>query len=109
MDDRDKSMVLEFRRRLPSDLQSHLTRLIVFGSRARGEAKEDSDLDIIALVDVKTPEIERHLEDIVYQVMWDHDFKPVISLKVITDSQFTDALKRGFSFYKHVVREGVSV
>ncbi|MBI5183763.1 MAG: nucleotidyltransferase domain-containing protein, partial [Nitrospinae bacterium] len=73
MDDRDRDLILEIKRRLSSDLSDHVKRLIVFGSRVKGEAAEDSDLDAIALVDEKTPEIEKHLEDIVYQVMWDHD------------------------------------
>lgn len=108
MDDRDRDLILEIKRRLSSDLADHVKRLIVFGSRATGKASEDSDLDVIALVDEKKPEIEKHLEDIVYQVMWDHDFKPIISLKVISESHFYNALKRGFSFYRHVEKEGIS-
>ena len=109
MDNKDKELILEFRKRLSSDIEKHLKRLIVFGSRVRGEAAEDSDLDVIALVDAKTPEIEKKLEDIVYQVMWDHDFKTIISLKVFAESQFNSALTKGFSFYRHIEQEGISV
>lgn len=109
MDERDTALILEFKRRLPSDLEGRLKRLIVFGSRVRGEASEDSDLDVIALVDKNTPEIERGLEDIIYQVMWDHDFKPIISLKVLEEFKYSDALSKGFSFYRNVEKEGVSV
>lgn len=109
MDERDRALILEFKKKLSSDIEKHLKRLIVFGSRVRGEAAEDSDLDVIALVDAKTPDIEKKLEDIVYKVMWDHDFKPVISLKVFTESQFNNALTKGFSFYRHIEQEGISV
>ena len=109
MNDRDRALIAEFRKRFSAELATHLKRLIVFGSRAKGEAVEDSDLDVIALVDEKTPEIEKQLEDVAYQVMWDHDFRPVISLKVIAESDYASALVKGFSFYKHVEREGVSV
>lgn len=109
MDDRDRKLIFEFKKRLSSDLAAQIKRLIVFGSRARGKAAEDSDLDVIALVDSRTSEIEKSLADIVYQVMWDNDFKPIISLKVISESQFYNALNRGFSFYRHVEKEGVSV
>jgi predicted nucleotidyltransferase len=102
-------LILEFKRRLPIELERRLRKLIVFGSRVKGEATEDSDLDIIALVDEKTTEIEKKLEDIAYQVMWDHDFKPMISLKVVEESQYYNALNKGFSFYRHVEKEGVSV
>ncbi len=109
MDERDRALLTEFKNRLTPELARHLRRLIIFGSRARGEAGEDSDLDVVALVDRNTPEIERGLEDIAYQVMWDHDFKPIISLKVFDESHYSDALRRGFSFYRHVEKEGVAV
>lgn len=109
MNDRDMALISEFKGRLSSDLANSIKRLIVFGSRVKGEAAEDSDLDVIALLDEKTPAIEKCLEDIAYEVMWDHDFKPMISLKVITESQFYSALNRGFSFYRNVEKEGVSV
>ncbi len=109
MDERDKALMLDFKKRLPKEAGKHLKQLIVFGSRARGNAAEDSYLDAIALVDEKTLEIEQKFDDIVYQVMWDHDFKPIISLKVFAESQFDNALKRGFSFYRYIEKEGISI
>ncbi len=105
MEKKDRQIVEELKRRLPPDVKRHMRKLIVFGSRAT----EESDLDIIVLVDEKTPAIENALDDMVYAVMWDHDFKPIISLKVIAESQFKGALDKGYSFYKHVEKEGVAV
>ncbi|MEI8172269.1 MAG: nucleotidyltransferase domain-containing protein [Deltaproteobacteria bacterium] len=56
-----------------------MIKFIRYGSRARGTDAEDSDLDLVALVDEKTPEIESALDDLAYGVMWDYDFKPVTS------------------------------
>jgi uncharacterized protein len=105
----DKGLVSELRQRLLGDDQRHVTRVIVFGSRARGEASEDSDLDLIVLVDEKTPELEKALEDAAYSVMWEHDFKPIISLKVFAESRFRKAVEGGFSFYRHVEQEGITL
>ena len=82
--DRDSRMVAEFRKRLPDDIKSQIRAILVYGSRARGDATEDSDLDVVALVEDKTPEIERKLHDIAYDVMWDFDFIPMMSLKVFS-------------------------
>jgi predicted nucleotidyltransferase len=109
MKEKDKELVAEFKRRIPLDLARHMRKLIVFGSRVKEEATEDSDLDIIVLVDERAPEIEKNLEDIAYQVMWDYDFRPIISLKVFAESQFYNAINKGYSFYRNIEKEGVSV
>ena len=79
MGEQDRNIVMELKQRLPVEVKSHLAKLILYGSRARGDAADDSDLDLIALVDEKTPEIENQLEDIAYRLMWDHNFQPIIS------------------------------
>ena len=106
---RDKEIVLAFKRRLTDDIRAVVAKLIVFGSRARGDATEESDLDLIVLVTTKMPDIERALDDIAYRVMWEYDFKPMIALKVFTETEFNGAVARGFSFYKQVLNEGVLV
>jgi uncharacterized protein len=109
MDRLDNEIASDLKARIATALPAQLRRLIVFGSRARGDGATDSDLDVIALVATRDPEIERRMDDIAYSVMWDHDFRPIISLKVFSESQFTTAVQEGFSFYRHVLREGVTV
>jgi predicted nucleotidyltransferase len=109
MEERDRNLVLEIKKRLPPDVMTHIRKVIAFGSRVRGQRDEDSDLDLLILVDRKAPELERKIEDIAYQVMWDHDFKPIISIKIFTEAGYLNSLKEGFSFYKTVEREGVSL
>ncbi|WP_429885775.1 nucleotidyltransferase domain-containing protein [Geoalkalibacter halelectricus] len=109
MGEKDRQIVLELKRRLPAEVREHLARLILYGSRARGEAAEESDLDLVALVDDKTPELEAQMEEIAYSVMWDHDFKPIISLKVFSEQSFRQAAAKGFSFYRNVEREGIEL
>ena len=109
MGELDKALIEEFKQRLPADLQQHIRRIIMYGSRARGDAAEDSDLDLVALVDEKTEDLEQALDEIAYNLMWDHDFKPIISLKVFAEERFRSAAAKGLSFYRNVEREGVTV
>jgi predicted nucleotidyltransferase len=109
MREKDKIIVQDVKGRLSEEIRDHVERLIVFGSRARGEAHADSDLDLIALVDKKTPEIEKALDDVAYEVMWDHDFDPIISLKVFSRSKFENSVARGLSFYKNIDTQGIVV
>lgn len=105
----DRQIVIEFKDRIPFELTRMIKKIIVFGSRAREDENPHSDLDVAVLVSEKTPEIQRQLADIAYQVMWDHDFKPVISLKVFLENRFNSLAVRGFSFYRHLQNEGIPV
>ena len=107
MDERDRNLILELKNRLPADVMVHIRKVVAFGSRVRGQGEEDSDLDLLILVDQKTSELEAKIEDIAYQVMWDHDFKPIILIKVSTEAGYRNSLREGFSFYKNIEREGV--
>ena len=109
MGEQDRNIVKELKQRLPVEVKSHLAKLILYGSRARGDAADDSDLDLIALVDEKTPVLENQLEDIAYRLMWDHNFQPIISLKVFSEERFKQAAAKGLSFYRNVEREGVEL
>ncbi len=109
MKEQDRAIVLELKRRLSVDLQKHVKKIILYGSRAKGVDAEDSDLDLVALVDEKTPEIESALDDLAYGIMWDYDFKPVISLKVFSEARFRDSTEKGMSFYRRVEKEGISI
>jgi predicted nucleotidyltransferase len=109
MDKKDRSIILELKKRLPDTVRDHIRKVVAFGSRVRGEGSEDSDLDLLILVDRKAPELEVKIEDVAYQVMWDHDFKPMLSIKLFTEAGYLDRVREGFSFYKNIEREGVSL
>jgi predicted nucleotidyltransferase len=50
MGEQDRALIEEFRRRLPSDIASHIKDMILYGSRAWGDADADSDLDLVLCV-----------------------------------------------------------
>ncbi len=105
---RDRQIVSEFKNRLSGEALARIRRVIVYGSRVRDNAPEDSDLDLMVLVDEMTPGLEERLDEAAYSVMWEHDFRPIISLKVFTEARYRSALARGYSFYRNVEREGIA-
>jgi len=107
MNEKDRHIVKELKSRIPKNIKKHLEKIIVYGSRARDKEDEFSDLDIAVIVDKKGSALEKELEEIAYQVMWEYDFKPLISLKLFSKSDFNQALRNGFSFYRNVEREGI--
>ena len=105
----DKRIVLGFKKRIPAAQLHHILQIIVFGSRARGDQQQSSDVDIAVLVDHKTDASEHLLENIAYTEMFDNDFKTIISLKVFANDHFQQALTHGYSFYVNVTNEGVAI
>ncbi|MBM4275994.1 MAG: nucleotidyltransferase domain-containing protein [Deltaproteobacteria bacterium] len=105
----DQKLILELKRRVQKAAGDRLQSLVAYGSRAWGGAGPDSDLDVAAIIQGLTPELETALQEAAYQVMWDHDFSPLISLKVFDAKNFAAFQEQGFSFYRKVAREGISL
>jgi predicted nucleotidyltransferase len=95
--------------RLQEVAGDRLQAVIAYGSRVWGHPTPESDLDVAAIIRDLTPEMEEALQEAAYQVMWDHDFYPLISLKVFDADSFSSFQERGFSFYRKVAQEGIRV
>ncbi|MFH1096429.1 MAG: nucleotidyltransferase domain-containing protein [Candidatus Desantisbacteria bacterium] len=79
----------------------------IFGSRARGKATSESDLDVLVVVDLLTHEIERYVSE----CAWNAGFpKNVIVMPVVIarDMLINTAIKDSV-FIQNVFREGVLV
>jgi len=57
----------------------------------------------------KNAALEQRLDEIAYNLMWDHYFKPIISLKVFSEERFRSAAAKGYSYYRTIEREGITV
>ena len=108
MNEQDRHLIASLKQRILAACPQELRKLIVFGSRARGDGTPESDLDVAVLVTRRTPELERRLDDIAYALMWDYDFRPIISLKIMAEADFLAGVQKGFSFYCNVAREGLA-
>jgi uncharacterized protein len=54
--------------RLRDQFGSRVDDLRLFGSRARGEGRADSDLDVLVLIDRLTPRERRAVQDLAFDV-----------------------------------------
>ncbi len=82
-------------------------RVELFGSRARGDADPDSDMDVLAIVDDITPE----LEDYISECAWEAGFKHGIVLVpvVFTRDEWENGLER-YSLLAEAIRaEGIQL
>ena len=94
---------------LRQSLGNGLLLVRLFGSRARGDARADSDVDLLIVVREKTPPVEEALSRAVYDVMWRHNFGFLLSPVVFDEESYRRLLEQGFSFVRNVEREGVDL
>lgn len=78
--------------------------LRVFGSRARGDASPESDLDILAVVEHTTHDIEKYVSDCAWEAGFDDDV--VVMPVVIGKDQLNSTLGES-AFIINVYREGL--
>jgi len=82
--------------------------LILYGSRARGDAQEDSDYDLLVLVDrVVDMDLERAMVDRL--VPLEVRTGTALTVLVYSRSQWDSAQYRAMPFHQNVTREGVPI
>lgn len=84
-----------------------LRQVILYGSYARGDYREDSDVDVMILVDLTDMEIkeyQRKLSDLTFDFNMDNDLdiKPIVK----NEGHFLKWIQN-YPFYSNVKREGV--
>jgi uncharacterized protein len=103
---RDDPVVREFLQQI-APLRPQITRIILFGSRARGDAKPYSDYDILIVVDERARPLIDALYDATMQVLYRTG--RLISLKIYRACDFERFSAIPTPFIGNVLREGVQL
>lgn len=86
-----------------------LCSVILYGSYARGDYDDESDIDVMALVDMEKEELSAYRRQIVnYSCDLDLKYDVVLSIKLQDKATF-DRWGAVLPFFKNVKREGVFV
>ena len=84
-----------------------ITKVIVFGSRARGSATAESDLDILIVVPQRTPQMMTLIDDIAWEVGLSSDV--VISPLVLGEKELEQGWMSATPLARAIVMEGIQV
>lgn len=88
---------------------SSLKEIILYGSYARGDNREDSDIDIMILVDLDDTEIKSKgdaLSDVTFDYNFDFDLQ---IMPIVKNQQHFNKWLNAYPFYNNVRREGVDL
>ena len=107
LDPDEQTWLDDYRKALREQHPDAVRRMVVYGSKARGDAREDSDLDILLLVADEAADLQRRLRRIGYHLAAATPIAP--SIMAYTEGAWETQKNRGFPFQLAVERDAVSV
>jgi len=99
----DRQTALEFKRRI-ADLVPVL-EFCVFGSRARGDATDESDLDMFLVVDHIDADLREKISEVAWEVGFENDV--VLSTFVVTVEQLEHGPMGASPIVRKIEKEGI--
>ncbi|MFH1824809.1 MAG: nucleotidyltransferase domain-containing protein [Candidatus Firestonebacteria bacterium] len=105
MKQKDYEIAKELKERLFKDVQ--LIDFRIFGSRARGDSDEYSDMDIFLEVELLNRELKEKIFDTVWEVGFEHFI--FISPLIFTRAEIEKSPLKVSPIVKNIITEGVKV
>jgi len=105
MDPKAKRLVDRVKAHLRETYGESIRRVILYGSYARGDATEDSDVDVLAVVDSSLDpcEVEDSLNDFLYDIILNEG--ELVSVIAVTEERFESYRS---PFMLNVKKEGIT-
>ena len=105
MKDKDRGIALELKNRLAGLVQ--LVDFCVFGSRARGDAMEDSDMDVFIEVENLDKDLKERVQDAAWEVGFENFM--VISPLIFTRDELENSPLRSSPIVRVIKEEGSQI
>jgi predicted nucleotidyltransferase len=103
----DQTWLEAYRQALARQFPALVRHLILFGSKARGTATADSDLDLLVVIQQGDWRLKEAVTEAGYLLAIDTDVVP--SIIVLTLEEWSRLQKRAAPFWQTVTRDGVTV
>ncbi len=108
--DEDRAALFRLAGEVRELLGDRLDRIVLFGSRARGDVHEESDIDVLVLTRDKLPvELRKRLSWTATDIQVETPTYPPFSLVVISGDHFDLLRQRERLFALDVEREGIDL
>ena len=99
------AILRELKRSLESSLGNQLVSAVLFGSMARGDYNDDSDVDVAVIVHGLTRALKHQILDKVAELELQHDMP--LSILLLSEEEFNRLKKRERRIVLDIEREGI--
>ena len=103
----DRDWVAAYRKQLAAEFPGVVEQFLIYGSKARGTARSDSDLDVLLVIDDDYVAERRRLRRAGYMLAATSSVLP--SILVYTQSEWTQRRASSSSFQRAVERDALPV
>jgi len=107
LSEKERAALGEFVKRLQAELDGRLVSLVLFGSKARGDSRPDSDIDVLVVVDDDDFETRQLVRDIAAD-MW-LEYGCYISTRIWSLAHRRKLEELRSPLYRHIRDEGIEL
>ena len=107
LNNKERQILQAFKHRVLDQFPGELSEIRVFGSMARGDATEESDIDVLVI----TKSDDWRIGDVVRRIGYDLDseINYKLSIQVLPAQHINYLADNHFIFYRNVVQEGIPI
>jgi len=107
LNEKEQLALKKFKLALEETIGTNLIEIKLFGSKARGDSRRDSDIDVLVITGVS----DWRVRDIVYGVVIDIFLEDGIDIspKVINKKDYEYLYKKKTPFIKNVIKDGITI
>jgi predicted nucleotidyltransferase len=103
----ERVAITEFTTRIQDLFPERILSATLFGSKARGDADAESDIDLLVLVDEESNSLRSELWRIASDVSLEHNV--VLSVRVYAQARWAESRRMRLPLYRTIVADGIPV
>ena len=107
MTQEERAWLNEYCRDLTHEFPELVDEVVVFGSKARGDAGPDSDLDVLVIIKEGNWQTKRAVRHVGHLLAITSPAVP--SIMVYTHEEWSNREQKGSPFYRSVMHDGIRV
>lgn len=104
---KEKDIIEEFKKRIIEKFSHEILKVSVFGSKARGDATAESDIDIMVVVRSDDWRLWDKIREVGYELELENSL--VLSIQVFSQEQIEYLQKIETAFMVNVEREAIAI
>jgi len=104
---KERGVIEEFKRRVEGQFPGELVNMLVFGSKARGDATEESDIDVIVISRSDDKKLAKDIRYTGYDLEIEHGI--ILSIQVYSEKHINYLRNIPAQFIQNVDREAVAI